>query len=114
MLRICTLFIRRYDKLTEEGERIDTCRIKLEVETRLRLKYMASDEGVIRLNKHDVECHIKIYSIKTGHRSVFMYILMSSLVKGTLGETKYRPVALKDWTTVNSGTNSLCREVVVA
>jgi hypothetical protein len=28
--------------------------------------------------------------------------------------TKYRPVALKDWMTVNGGTNSMWREVVVA
>jgi len=77
---------------------------------------MASDEGDIRPHKHTVECHIKIYSIKTGHRSVFMYILMRSLMKGMLGGggTKYRPIALKDWTKVKSGTNSLCREVAVA
>ena len=31
-----------------------------------------------------------------------MYFLMSSLVKIMLGGAKYRPVALKDWTTVNS------------
>jgi len=30
------------------------------------------------------------------------------------GVTKYRPIALKDWTKVKSGTNSLCREVAVA
>jgi len=39
---------------------------------------------------------------------------MSSLVKGMLRETQYRPVALKDWMTVNSETKSLCREVAVA
>jgi len=75
---------------------------------------MATDEGAIRPNKHAVECHMKIYCTKTERKSVFMYILMSSLVKGMLRGTKHRPVALKDWTTVNSGTNSLCREVVVA
>jgi len=32
--RICSLFTKLYDKLTEEGERIDTCRIKFVMEAR--------------------------------------------------------------------------------
>jgi hypothetical protein len=38
---------------------------------------------------------------------------MNSLVKGMLRNTKYRPVAFEGLMKVNSGTNSVLREVAV-